>query len=182
MIKRGNFLYRDGENYKFPFEADVPERHQGIKEGDEIEYEKLGYDAYRFHKELVKYPYDPDSDHNIVTFEGWTEETLADEKLTEVSGSAGSFLIDKDGNIIKRNHDKDYDEIHFIDVEEFRAFYNKDLPSSIDILDLGYWTVTNSYEGPDMEWRRDFAELINTGEIQGMILSEKQTKLLTDGK
>ena len=61
--KRGQFLYRDGSNYKFTFFADVPE---GLKVGQETSYEKLGYDRTTFHKEIVGYKFDKTSDHNLV--------------------------------------------------------------------------------------------------------------------
>lgn len=59
----GEFMYRDGSNYKFFFEAELP---NDMKINDETTYEKLGYDRKSFHKDIVGYKYDKTSDHNIV--------------------------------------------------------------------------------------------------------------------
>ena len=61
---QAEFLYRDGGNYKFFFTANLPDPN--MKVGDETTYEKLGYDKKRFFKEVVKYKFDQDLDHNIV--------------------------------------------------------------------------------------------------------------------
>ena len=59
----GEFMYRDGNNYKFLFEAFIDDK---MKVGDETTYEKLGFTRKDFHKRIVGYKYDETSDHNIV--------------------------------------------------------------------------------------------------------------------
>lgn len=46
------------------------------------------------------------------------------------------------------------------DVDEWlKAYPGETLPGmSIDILDLGYWTITGYYEEPCEDWRSDFRE------------------------
>jgi hypothetical protein len=65
MNQRVLFLYRDADNYKFALtrivSADTP-----LKPGDEIEYERLGFDRDTFHDEVVGYLYDDTSDHNLL--------------------------------------------------------------------------------------------------------------------
>lgn len=67
VIRRGSFLYRDGANYKFVFEWDIPQ-DMNLKVGDEISYKKLGISSVEFHRDIVCYPYN-DDDHDIVTLE-----------------------------------------------------------------------------------------------------------------
>lgn len=59
----GEFLYRDADNYKFIFEAFIDDK---MKVGDETTYEKLGFTRKDFHKRIVGYKYNPETDHNIV--------------------------------------------------------------------------------------------------------------------
>ena len=60
--RMGGFMYRDASNYKFFFNAEIPE---GLEVGGETTYEALGYTLERFHEEIVKYPCGND-DHNII--------------------------------------------------------------------------------------------------------------------
>lgn len=62
--RMGSFQYRDGSNYKFTFEAEVP---KGMRIGSETTYKKLGYTREDFHTNVVRYKYDKDSDHPYVT-------------------------------------------------------------------------------------------------------------------
>lgn len=64
--KKGSFLYRDGNNYKFVFKAEIPE---GLKVGDETTYQKLGFTRKSFHDDVVGYKYDREADHNIVSLQ-----------------------------------------------------------------------------------------------------------------
>jgi len=65
MNQRVLFLYRDADNYKFALTLIVA-TETPLKPEDEVEYERLGYDRDRFHKEVVCYPYDHQSDHNLL--------------------------------------------------------------------------------------------------------------------
>ena len=60
-----NFLYRDGDNYKFPF-VRVVEVKEPLKPEDEVDYEHLGIGRDEFHEEIVGYPYDDQSDHSLL--------------------------------------------------------------------------------------------------------------------
>ncbi len=62
---RGIFQYRDGGNYKFDFEAEVPD---GMKVDDETTYEVFGYteDTFFGVGNVVPYKHDDEIDHNIV--------------------------------------------------------------------------------------------------------------------
>lgn len=72
-------FYRCGGNYKFNVEFPITydqlvalaeKRGEGLKEGDELEYDNdLGITQEEFH-EKVGYPYDDEIDHNFVTVEG----------------------------------------------------------------------------------------------------------------
>jgi len=63
--QRITFLYRDGDNYKFLLTR-IVETDKPLSVGDEVEYEKLGFDQDSFHSDVVGYQYDDKSDHNIL--------------------------------------------------------------------------------------------------------------------
>lgn len=78
-----------------------------------------------------------------------------------VFSSNGSLTVSKEtGEVIECFQDKDATPINDIarfDLEEFRRAYpNEAIPDNIDILDLGFWTITGAYEGPETEWRAEF--------------------------
>jgi len=65
MNQRVLFLYRDADNYKFAFTR-IVSTDTSLKLEDEVEYERLGFDRDTFHEEVVGYPYDDVSDHNLL--------------------------------------------------------------------------------------------------------------------
>jgi len=64
-------------------------------------------------------------------------------------------------------HDCCYDQIGRVDLDEWRKRWNKPVPASLDILDVGYWvkgevygldsTEQPPYSPPDEYWRKEFA-------------------------
>lgn len=68
MKQRVTFQYRDASNFKFQFSGVVETSTPFTVSDDagEIPYERLGYDQARFHKEVVKYPYNDQDDHNLL--------------------------------------------------------------------------------------------------------------------
>jgi hypothetical protein len=102
-----------------------------------------------------------------------------------VYSSHGTLHVDNDTGYITLDKytpeaPEGLEHIRRFDLEEFRLFwgYTKETtPTSIDILDLGYWH-DEGYEEADMDWRKDFAQAIKNGEIQGVTLSVKASNLL----
>jgi len=79
-----------------------------------------------------------------------------------IFGNGGGVTIDDTGKptryvpsleVQEGEHDGYGDIIRF-DVVEWRAHYGRDLPGSLDILDIGYWYSG----GPDMEVAYEPAE------------------------
>lgn len=87
-------------------------------------------------------------------------------KTFEVTGSHGTLTVDcQTGRVLDYQHDDDdseYSNIERFDLEEWRSYYGKELVSSIDILDLGFWYYPNKlvrwpvYGGPEQDWRNEF--------------------------
>lgn len=74
-----------------------------------------------------------------------------------VNSSHGVVTIDKNGYIVEG--DLIEYNIKRFDVEEYKKHYNVDqLPSTIDILDLGYWYDEIEYVEPDHQWRKEIKE------------------------
>ena len=70
-----------------------------------------------------------------------------------MNSSNGTLTVNRaNGNVISC-HGEALANIKRFDLEEFRAHYGKDVPDSVDILDLGYWD-DRRYIGPDNEWRK----------------------------
>lgn len=67
--KYGYFMYRDAANYKFTFECPIPESLKDLKVDDETTFEQLGFDLNYVFGSIIKYPFNPNDDHNIVTLE-----------------------------------------------------------------------------------------------------------------
>lgn len=67
--KYGYFMYRDASNYKFLFECPIPEALETLEVDDETTFEQLGFDLNYVFGSIIKYPFNPNDDHNIVTLE-----------------------------------------------------------------------------------------------------------------
>ncbi len=52
--------------------------------------------------------------------------------------------------------DTDYADICFFNVDEWRRAYPGEVPTVIDILDIGYWTLDGAYEPPVEDWRKEW--------------------------
>lgn len=79
--------------------------------------------------------------------------------IINVLSSHGSFKFDSaTGIVIKHQLGDDFGDLPYkVDVYEYFDHYGVDIASnpSIDILDLGFWTLTGLYEEPEHEWRDD---------------------------
>lgn len=146
--------------------------------GQEATHEDYGYDFCSI--ECME-SFEADA---IDSYVPTAEEVLTspDHRIKVIS-SAGHFYADRNtGKVLEYCVDsKNYEEIAMFDFKEFRAFWNdtpKSMPSRIDILDLGYWLHDGNYEGPDMDWRKDFAQEIENGNITGVVLSPQAARLL----
>lgn len=86
----------------------------------------------------------------------------------EVYGSWGPFQVNaRTGVVVTPVHERlcideteggtydGYARIARVNLAEFEAYWGEDPAShsSIDILDLGYWTLDGTYEPPDLRWR-----------------------------
>jgi hypothetical protein len=97
-------------------------------------------------------------------------------KTFKVSGSHGELKFDpktgKTNNSDLLVTNSEYKNITKIDVIEYRKFYGykrvSDMPTDIDILDVGYWQSNGDYEPPCADWREEakrFREGIFPSEI-----------------
>ncbi len=80
-----------------------------------------------------------------------------------VFSSHGEITADKEtGNVIKidltcdcKHNEQCINNIKQFDVNEFKMYYSKEIPESVDILDLGYWLNNGGYEEPAHDWREE---------------------------
>ena len=88
--------------------------------------------------------------------------------IIQVFSSWGSIYADRiTGKVIDRSLD-DFDEngrnyladIDRIDISEHEHFWDKKISDTVDILDLGYWNMDGSYDGPETSWRNEARELM----------------------
>lgn len=80
-------------------------------------------------------------------------------KLLYVNSSHGSLAVNADtGDVLPDQSTYDGDALRPIkkfDLPEWRGHWKRDLPESLDILDVGYWNADGSYEEPAHDWRED---------------------------
>jgi hypothetical protein len=91
-------------------------------------------------------------------------EKIADPTFT-ICGTHGELTVRlNDGVVIERNPEDAYrEEVVRADVNEWRRTYSDErlqAGSSHDILDFGTWNPQGSYEGPELSWREERAELV----------------------
>jgi hypothetical protein len=97
---------------------------------------------------------------------------IRDESLRTVRSSHGELTMDARGNVTHRrldNHEPD-GGLHLaaivrFDLGEWLRNWGEPLPSSFDILDLGYWYTDPvkgecAYEPADANWRAEIAGVI----------------------
>jgi hypothetical protein len=69
------------------------------------------------------------------------------------TGKVLNVVVDPDEDDMIQNIDK-------FDINEYKKYHKvKVLPSSIDILDLGYWMKDGTYEEPAQDWREMIADM-----------------------
>lgn len=94
-------------------------------------------------------------------------------KTFNVSSSNGSLTANSEtGEVIECVLNCESDEIENIkkfDVQEWLKTYKVKLHSSIDILDIGYWTKDGSYQSAEKDWRK---------EVQISLNEDKRAKLI----
>lgn len=75
--------------------------------------------------------------------------------MITVISSNGQIEIDLTGNVLSCQMNEDgegIDKITRFDLAEYHQTYGPDIPQTIDILDLGYWSG-DIYESPAYDWR-----------------------------
>jgi hypothetical protein len=89
-----------------------------------------------------------------------------------VGSSHGQVTIDPKGHIIECQADNDdvdgglhLKSITRFDLSEWRRYWGKPMPATLDILDLGYWytdpeTSHTIFAPPDSKWRTEIAQII----------------------
>lgn len=71
----------------------------------------------------------------------------------EVRSSNGNLTIDIYGNILKSDYTGENPPVRFDVVEWIRYHKQAEMPTSLDILDIGYWLVDGTYEPAVDDWR-----------------------------
>lgn len=74
-----------------------------------------------------------------------------------IASSEGDFTAWEDGTVIGRDMPDMHSDILQMDFDEWRNFWQRELPDTIDILDVGYWYEgdgTREYEPPAESWRQ----------------------------
>jgi len=87
------------------------------------------------------------------------------EVYATVNSSLGYVCFHPEtGNaILDCRNGNELDEIDRFDVDEYKKFYNvTEIPTNLDILDIGYWTKSSFYEPAEADWRKEVA-LLRTG-------------------
>ncbi len=86
------------------------------------------------------------------------------DRILIVNSSNGHLKVDKQtGSVMQCIMDGEgIDKIKRFDLQEWKKYYpDKELPDSIDILDLGYWNKDGSYEEPVYDWRNEVKQMRN---------------------
>lgn len=92
-----------------------------------------------------------------------TPESRNTRESMIVIGSWGTLVVDgSTGCILEYEPELDYPEddywhIQRFDLEEYRRHYPSNPTGTIDILDIGYWTVSGDYEPPEPDYRKEVA-------------------------
>lgn len=77
--------------------------------------------------------------------------------IINVLSSHGSFKFDSvTGVVVNHQLSNTFGDLPYkVDVYEYFDHYGVDIASypSLDVLDIGYWTLTGLYEEPAHDWR-----------------------------
>jgi hypothetical protein len=79
--------------------------------------------------------------------------------IINVLSSHGSFKFDSvTGVVVNHQLSNTFGDLPYkVDVYEYFDHYGVDIASypSLDVLDIGYWTLTGLYEEPAHDWRAE---------------------------
>lgn len=86
--------------------------------------------------------------------------STAERDVFFVSGDHGILTVDAEtGTLVDNDVEGEYGNIDYFDVEEWKVTYPDEtlINETIDILDIGYWTLREGYyEEPDYKWRNEY--------------------------
>lgn len=86
-----------------------------------------------------------------------------------VTSSHGVISVSKKtGDVLSVSHYKGADSLYHIkrfDLDEYQQTYKTEVPDTVDILDIGYWTHSDKYEPACQDWRAEVKILREGGEL-----------------